>query len=94
MCETYAIGDPDSAFAIQAGLAPKGATKVTHKEIRNKCKSVVLGTNYGMTAHGVAQAASIHTLEANALLQKHRETTVTSGGGPTTTWMQGGWCSS
>jgi len=74
MCETYAIGDPDSAFAIQAGLAPKGATKVTHKEIRNKCKSVVLGTNYGMTAHGVAQAASIHTLEANALLQKHRET--------------------
>lgn len=74
MWDAYASGDPYIAFAIQAGLAPKGATKVTHKEIRNKCKSVVLGTNYGMTAHGVAQAASIHKLEADALLQKHRET--------------------
>jgi len=74
MWEAYASGDPYIAFAIQAGIAPRGATKVTHKEIRNKCKSVVLGTNYGMTAHGVAQAASIHKLEADALLQKHRET--------------------
>jgi len=74
MWEAYASGDPYIAFAIQAGLARKGATKVTHKEIRSKCKSVVFGTNYGMTAHGVAQAASIHKLEADALLQKHRET--------------------
>ncbi|NDD36617.1 MAG: hypothetical protein EBZ26_10005 [Flavobacteriia bacterium] len=74
MWDAYASGDPYIAFAIQAGLAPEGATKVTHKEIRNKCKSVVLGTNYGMTAHGVAQAANIHKLEADALLQKHRET--------------------
>ena len=41
---------------------------------RNRCKSVVLGTNYGMSAYGVAQAAKIHELEAKALLQKHRET--------------------
>ena len=74
MWDAYASGDPYIAFAIQAGLAPEGATKLTHKEIRNKCKSVVLGTNYGMTAHGVAQAANIHKLEADALLQKHRET--------------------
>ena len=74
MWDAYASGDPYIAFAIQAGLAPEGATKLTHKEIRNKCKSVVLGTNYGMTAHGVSQAANIHKLEADALLQKHRET--------------------
>ena len=70
----YESGDPYIAFAIQAGLAPPGATKETHKDIRNRCKSVVLGTNYGMSAYGVAQAAKIHELEAKALLQKHRET--------------------
>ena len=70
----YESGDPYIAFAIQASLAPPGATKETHKDIRNRCKSVVLGTNYGMSAYGVAQAAKIHELEAKALLQKHRET--------------------
>ena len=70
----YESGDPYIAFAIQAGLAPSGATKETHKDIRNRCKSVVLGTNYGMSAYGVAQAAKIHELEAKVLLQKHRET--------------------
>jgi len=70
----YESGDPYIAFAIQAGLAPPRATKDTHKGIRNRCKSVVLGTNYGMSAYGVAQAAKIHELEAKALLQKHRET--------------------
>ena len=70
----YASGDPYIAFAIQAGLAPAGATKETHKDIRNRCKSVALGTNYGMSAYGVAQAAKIHEIEAKSLLQKHRET--------------------
>jgi DNA polymerase I-like protein with 3'-5' exonuclease and polymerase domains len=70
----YESGDPYIAFAIQAGLAPPEATKETHKDIRNRCKSVVLGTNYGMSAYGVAQAAKIHELEAKVLLQKHRET--------------------
>ncbi len=72
--KAYESGDPYIAFAIQAGLAPLEATKETHKDIRNRCKSVVLGTNYGMSAYGVAQAAKIHVLEAKSLLQKHRET--------------------
>ena len=72
--KAYESGDPYIAFAIQAGLAPLDATKETHKDIRNRCKSVVLGTNYGMSAYGVAQAAKIHVLEAKSLLQKHRET--------------------
>ena len=58
--QAYASGDPYIAFAIQAGLAPPGATKETHKDVRNRCKSVVLGTNYGMSAFGVAQASQIH----------------------------------
>lgn len=72
--EAYASGDPYIAFAIQAGLAPEGATKTSHNAIRDRCKQVVLGTNYGMTAHGVAEAAGIHVLEARDLLQKHRDT--------------------
>ena len=72
--KAYESGDPYIAFAIQAGLAPPDATKETHKVIRNRCKSVVLGTNYGMSAYGVAQAAKIHLLEAKSLLQKHWET--------------------
>lgn len=72
--KAYESGDPYIAFAIQAGLAPAGATKETQKDIRNRCKSVVLGTNYGMSAYGVAQAAKIHEIEAKSLLQKHRET--------------------
>ena len=72
--KAYESGDPYIAFAIQAGLAPSEATKESHKDIRNRCKTVVLGTNYGMSAYGVAQAAKIHVLEAKSLLQKHRET--------------------
>ena len=47
----YESGDPFITFAIQAGLAPPGATKDTHKGIRNHCKSVVLGTNYGAVSY-------------------------------------------
>ena len=72
--KAYESGDPYIAFAIQAGLVPSDATKETHKVIRNRCKSVVLGINYGMSAYGIAQAAEIHILDAKSLLQKHRET--------------------
>lgn len=72
--EAYASGDPYMAFAIQAGLAPASANKHTHKEVRDRCKQVVLGVNYGMASEGVARAAGIHVLEAQNLLQKHRET--------------------
>ncbi len=74
LMEAYNSGDPYISFAIQAGLAPKGATKASHPEIRNQCKQVVLGTNYGMSAYGVAQAAGIHISTAQNLLQRHKET--------------------
>ena len=37
-----------------AGLAPPGATRATHKAVRDVCKTVVLGTNYGMQAKSLA----------------------------------------
>jgi DNA polymerase I-like protein with 3'-5' exonuclease and polymerase domains len=70
----YESGDPYIQFAIDAGLAPAGATKATHGAIRSKCKTVVLGTQYGMSAHGVAAAAGMTVAEARQMLIPHRET--------------------
>ena len=74
MWQAYTSGDPYMAFAIQAGLAPKGATKATHKEIRNRCKQIVLGLGYGMGAEALALSAGIHRVEANGLLNSHKMT--------------------
>ena len=71
--EAYASGDPYIEFAIQAGLAPIGATKTTHPEVRSKCKVIMLGVQYGMSAYGMAKGAGIHNLDAQDLLQRHKE---------------------
>ncbi|MCL7406458.1 DNA polymerase [Paradonghicola geojensis] len=74
MWAAYSSGDPYMAFAIQAGLAPEGATKATHKDIRNQCKQIVLGVGYGMGAEAMAGAGGIHVVQARALLQSHKMT--------------------
>ena len=72
--DAHESSNPYIEFAIHGSLAAPRATKDTHKEIHNRCKSVVLGTNDGMSAYGVAQATEIHEPGAKALLQKCRET--------------------
>jgi DNA polymerase I-like protein with 3'-5' exonuclease and polymerase domains len=57
--EAYSTGDPYLAFAIQAELAPAGATKQTHKRERNLCKIIMLGVQYGMSAFDMATRAGI-----------------------------------
>jgi hypothetical protein len=47
MIQGYLSGDPYLAFAKAAGLATPDATKASHKAIRDRCKSIVLGINYG-----------------------------------------------
>jgi DNA polymerase-1 len=74
MIEAYLSGDPYMAFAIQADLAPKGATKATHKDVRNRCKAIVLGVGYGMGPESMAERAGIHVSTARSLLRQHRET--------------------
>jgi DNA polymerase-1 len=39
---------PYLSFAKQARAAPKDATTATHKLVRDRCKAVVLGMNYGI----------------------------------------------
>jgi DNA polymerase I len=71
--QAYASGDPYIQFAIDAGLAPVGATKESHKAERDACKVIMLGVQYGMSAYGMGQKASLHVLEAEDLLQRHKD---------------------
>ena len=72
--EAYASGDPYIAFAKQAGLAPADATKKSYPDIRNACKAIVLGVNYGMGPERIAAQSGIHIDSARELLRLHRDT--------------------
>jgi len=63
-------GDPYLAFAKRSGLAPADATKASHTGIRDICKTVVLGTNYGMGAQALAWRTGISVIDAQHILRK------------------------
>ena len=73
LMEAYRSGDVYLAFAKQSGLAPKHATKESHKEARDLCKAVVLGTQYGMGSYSLAQRIGKPEIYARRLLEAHRE---------------------
>ena len=73
MLEAYRSGDPYLAFAIQAGLAPSGATKASHGAVRARCKACVLGIGYGMGERSLALRLGGTVAEARELMQRHRE---------------------
>jgi len=52
MIADYQNGDVHWQFAMRAGLAPPGAS--VDNRIRDLCKPIVHGMNYGMTAYGIA----------------------------------------
>jgi DNA polymerase I-like protein with 3'-5' exonuclease and polymerase domains len=74
LMEAYASGDPYLAFAKTACLAPLDATKETHRAVRDRCKALVLGVNYGMGPGALATSLEIAPVEARELLRMHRET--------------------
>ena len=65
--------DPYLAFAIQAGQAPEGATKKSHKGIRDQFKAAVLAVQYGMGAESLAMRIGESKARGRELLQMHRE---------------------
>jgi hypothetical protein len=73
LLEAYISGDPYLAFAVQAGLAPTGASKASHPEARARCKACVLGVNYGMGERTLAQRLGESEAGARELLQRHRD---------------------
>lgn len=74
MIEAYASGDPYMEFAKATGLAPPDATKDTHADIREVCKAIVLGVNYGMGPETMAFKAGISKTEAREFLRVHKST--------------------
>lgn len=68
----YLAGDPYIAFAKQAKLVPPDATKESHPGIRNACKVVVLGLNYGMGAESIALQAGTTVAHARELIASHK----------------------
>lgn len=74
LIEAYRDGDPYLAFAKQAKLVPETATAQSHKAMRDRCKEVVLGVNYGMGPATMAERAGISVEEAQDLLKAHRNT--------------------
>jgi hypothetical protein len=70
MLDAVISGDPYLSFAKMAGLAPADATRQTHKAIREVCKTVVLGTNYGMGAQSLAYRTGMTVLEAQDILRR------------------------
>lgn len=73
MLYAYQTGDPYLSFAIEAGLAPVGATRVSHESVRDRCKALVLGTLYGMGQSTLAANLGITAVEAKGLLAAHRK---------------------
>jgi DNA polymerase family A len=74
LIDAYQSGDIYLAFAKSAGLAPAEATKSSHKEVRDRCKAVVLGTIYGMGPDTLARRIGRPPIEARELLRLHRQT--------------------
>lgn len=76
MIESYLSGDVYLNFAKLTGMAPKDATKETHKYERNLSKSTVLGLSYRMGALKLSEKLSqdmrkeITVEEAEELIEK------------------------
>ena len=65
LCKTpYQSGDPYLRFAQQAGAVPPTATKASHGALRDLYKTVMLGTNYGLSEVGLATRLQLSRLEA------------------------------
>lgn len=72
MKKAYESGDPYLTFAIQAGAAPEGATKSTHKEVRDLFKTCALGVQYGMESHSLALQIGQTPAHAENLIRHHK----------------------
>ena len=74
MAEDYSSGDVYLAFAKAAGLVTLDATKEGNEDIREVCKAIVLGVNYGMGPETMAFKAGISQTEAREFLRLHKAT--------------------
>ena len=71
LIESCRTADPYIDFAIAIGMAPPGATKVSHPAERSIAKQVVLATLYGQQAKSLAAAIGRKPAEAQGYLDQH-----------------------
>lgn len=74
MMNAYRTGDFYLAAAIAAGVAPANATKMSHPTEREQFKIVSLGTQYGMTAYGIAAKLNLSLAHGQELIRRHQRT--------------------
>jgi hypothetical protein len=74
MIADYEAGDPYLGFARRIGMAPPGATRLTHRTERDIVKAVILGTQYGMGEQTLAVRINKPVVYARELLRAHRST--------------------
>lgn len=72
MIEAYRSADPYLKFAVQAGAAPHGATKLSHGPIREQFKTCALGVLYGLGEVSLGQKIGKTSSHARELLRLHQ----------------------
>lgn len=71
MLADYANGDPYLTLAVASGLAPAGATKASHREIRDACKVAFLAICYGVGTWTLARETGLTPGQAAMLIAGH-----------------------
>jgi hypothetical protein len=74
MIESYRSGDAYMALAILVGAAPSGATKETHKAIRDRYKVAALAVQFGSTGAGIARRLGEPHADGAVLLREYDNT--------------------
>jgi DNA polymerase family A len=75
LLRAYQSGDVYVAFAKDAGLMPREATKETFaqfEDIRDVCKTIILGIGYGMGPDAMAARAGLTKTDAANLIRLHK----------------------
>jgi hypothetical protein len=68
----YLSADLYISFGVATGVLPAGATKKTHKALREMLKQCVLGLQYGMGPYTLARKLGCSVLMARSLIEKHK----------------------
>jgi hypothetical protein len=72
MIADFLTGDPHMGLAIRNGMAPQGATKESHREVRDAIKPVSLGIPYRISKYGIARNTGKSRLWAQEVLATTR----------------------
>ena len=73
MMDLYRSGDLYLNFAKRIGAIPTDGTKKTHGEVRDKYKTFLLASQYGMSSETLSARLGNSDLEAHEMINQHHE---------------------